>query len=231
MKTMKVLFALTLLSLTNVATARVLSVTTCTVEDPSAFAGAITAFHEAMSGGARPEIAIFDVLWNGASPATHNVVVQYDDYAAQDAFRARVRDNGAPYAQLLNSVRALAKCPAEGLLVERGSWGDPDVEWEFTAVYPISTTDAGKYAEALDDLGNSDAAQSLPAQMVLWENRAGAQGFTHLVVFTAPTLAGLNTFIDSFLSSGDYGDFVDDVKSIRTLGTASQGQQILRLQP
>ena len=230
----RLMVGLLLLGTANNVAAEVLTYTSCTVKDPTSFVTALSSFYDemrAVPATDRPSAAILQSLWNGPNPTTHSITASYSDYAALEASTARIAANPGGLATFSRTMAAVATCSAEGLLIRRGVWGDEDADWEFLALYPLTVSDVGAYVKAFDKFANSQTGKAAPGPVILWENRAGAQGYTHLVVFTAPSLAILNTFLDSLLASKDYAGFAADVKSIRKLGQGSQSRKILTLEP
>ncbi len=233
-KLTNMMLGLLLLGMVNTVNAEVLTYTSCTVEDPTSFVTALSSFYDemrAVPATDRPSAAVLQSLWNGPNPTTHSITASYADYAALEASNARIATNPGGLATFSRTMASVAKCSTEGLLIRRGIWGNENADWEFLALYPLTVSDTGAYVKAFDKFANSRIGQAAPGPVVLWENRAGGQGATHLVVFTAPSLAALNAYIDSLFASKDYAGFVAEVKSIRKLGQGSQSRRILTLEP
>lgn len=210
--------------------AQVLEYIDCEVSDSASFMAASERFLDAMSGGERPTVSVDLNLWNGTDPSTHTVVVAYGGHQSLETFFDRIEQNQAAYMQLLSSLNEVSRCVNEGLAVELGGWGDMEAAWEFYAVYPVATTAAAQYAEAFEDFAGA-VADDAPGPIYFYENRAGEEGVTHFVVFTSPSLASLNGFLDDLSASSDYASFVEAVADIRTLGTATQAQRIVTWAP
>ena len=157
------------------------------------------------------------------------MLFEADDYESLDAWNQRVLT--VPEAALIiERAEDLSVCENDGLLVERASWGDRDAEWSHNAVFPVTTSDAGAYMEALDDLITSETGQSSPGATILYERRAGAPS-THYVVALAPSFAALNNYLDLLFQSDDFEDYLDEVAEIRTVGTPTQSVRYRTWEP
>jgi hypothetical protein len=225
----RLLASIACLSVPGVGTAQVLEYIDCEVRDPASFTAAIEHFFESMSGGFRPSMSIDWDLWNGSSPATHTVIIAYENHRELETFVERLGDNPV-FAQLLASVGSVATCANEGLAVQIGAWGNQDAPWEYYAVYPVTTTDGAAYTKAFEDYAESIVDEA-PGPIQHYQNRAGEEGVTNFVVFLSPSLASLNEFLDNLTASDAYADFVDEVADIRTLGTATQAQRLITFEP
>jgi hypothetical protein len=205
----------------QISNAQALTYADCVVEDVPSVEAAITSFFDSYEGGPRPIIFLDQWLWNGEFSPTHRVIAAYPDYAALEAFRARIFSDEAAALIAGNSFEHAAHCETDGLAVGRGVWGNQDAQAVYWQVYGVSTTDGAAYAAALEELAEAQG-DAVPGVILLFENRAGISGDTHLVVIGAPTLTELNEYLDQLFASDDYADFVDDVGSIRTLTWRAQ---------
>jgi hypothetical protein len=61
---------------------------------------------------------------------------------------------------------------------------------------------------------------------VLFENRAGISGDTHLVAIGAPTFAALNNYLDQLFASDEFADFQDAVGETRRLTWRAQAIRV-----
>jgi hypothetical protein len=214
-----------LFAVSSGAMAQALTYVDCEVEDAPSVVAAITRLYDSMEGGARPTIFLDQWIWNGEDPSTHRIVVAYPDYAALEAFRGRVGGTAAQLA-IGNTLDVVADCNTNGLAVLRGQWGNQEAPAAaYYAVYGISATDGPAYAAALERLATSQATTA-PGSILLFENRAGIRGDTHLVVIGAPTLAGLNEYLDTLYASDEFADFTDDVSDIRTVTWRNQAFRV-----
>jgi hypothetical protein len=216
----RVVVPLVLLAASRSAGAQALTYVDCEVDDTPSVVAAITQLYDSMAGGARPTIFLDQWIWNGEDPSTHRIIVAYPDYAALEAFRGRIAGSAAQLA-LGNSIDAAADCQSNGLAVLRGSWGNQEAPAPYFAAYGISATDSAAFAAAFTELAESQAS-ALPGSIFLFENRAGIRGDTHLVAISAPTLAGLNQYLDTLFASDDYADYLEEVGSIRTITWRNQ---------
>jgi len=205
----------------HTANSQVLTYADCVVHDVPSVEAAISNFYDSLEGGTRPVVYLDQWLWNGEFDATHRIIVGHQDYAALDAFRASIGRNPAPSMRAGESFDFATDCQTDGLSILRGAWGGQDVEAVYWQVYGVSTTDGAAYAEALGDLVAA-RGDEFPLVTVLFENRAGISGDTHLVGIGAETLAGLNESLDELFASDEFSDFVDDVGSSRRLTWRAQ---------
>ena len=148
MKITQLFVALFVFGITNVGNAQVLQYIGCVVDDVPSLTAAMSRFYDSMAGEARPTVSLDLEIWNGENPETHAIIIEYPDYQTLETFRNRVRSSGAAILGLGNSFESVASCDTEGLAVEMGFWGERDADWEFAAVYPLTATDPGRYADA-----------------------------------------------------------------------------------
>ncbi len=192
----------------------------CVVHDVPSLQGAITRFLDSIDAEARPAVLLDQWLWNGQFSSTHRIIVNHQNYAALEAFRAEIFSNLASTMSAGNSLENAADCETDGLAILRGVWGTQQVDARYWQAYGVATSDAGGYAEALGELADSFADE--PIVTVLFENRAGISGDTHLVAVGAESLAGLNEFLDEMFASDAFEDFADDVGETRRLTWRAQ---------
>jgi len=199
--------------------AQVLTYADCVVHDVPSVEAAISRFYDSLTGP-KPIVFLDQWLWNGEFDATHRIIVGHQDYAALERFRAGIQSNPATAMSAGNSFDNAADCQTDGLSIGRGTWGNNQVQAAYWQVYGVATSDGAGYAAALGEL--AEAMSNLPITVVLFENRAGISGDTHLVGIGAASLASLNQSLDTLFSSDDYEDFVDDVGSSRRLTWRAQ---------
>lgn len=225
----RVLVAVALLGASNQGAAQVLQYLGCELEKTSEFAEMINDYYAELEGGTRATVTLMVNVWNGPNDQTHTVLFEADDYESLDVWNRRVLTTPEA-ALIIERAEDLSVCENDGLLVERASWGDRDAEWSHNAVFPVTTSDAGAYAEALDELFTSETGQAQPGATILYERRAGAP-YTHFVVALAPSFAALNNYLDLLFQSDDYADFAEEVAEIRTLGTPTQSVRYRTWEP
>jgi len=196
----------------------------CDVEDVPSFTAALGNVYEATRGSDGPGIFIDQWLWNGQDTSTHRVIVQHSSFNAMEAWRSRFVGNG-PALAALESLTNVSDCINEGLSVFIGAWGNLQAQATYFAVYAIAAADGAAYVDALTELAEAQAATA-PGQVILFENRAGQHGVSHIVAIGAPTLAGLNSFLGTLFASDDFEDFTDDVGASRRVVSASQARRV-----
>ncbi len=226
----KCLVAFFIAGLSQAGSAQLVSYLGCEVEKAGEFVETVSEVYDAMAGGPRPTITLIDNTWNGPDEQTHTLIFEHDDYASLEAWDRRV--GGTADAMLvIERAEDFFSCANEGLLVERGSWGNRNAEWNYAAVYPLIARDPAAYAEAFSDLSESGTGRAAPGSIILYERRAGGANATHIVVVQAPSLAALNGYLDTLFSSDDYEDFAERVESIRTLLPPDQSRRIRTWRP
>ncbi|HMB74565.1 MAG TPA: hypothetical protein VKQ06_13410, partial [Gammaproteobacteria bacterium] len=175
------------------ANAQVVIYRSCAVSDGSSLIAALTAFYDSISGVAKPAATLYSDIFNGDSPTTHVLVEDFTSYEALEAWRNRVAQSPAALLQLGASANSAASCQSEGLALEVGFWGDRDAVTDYHFVFPISTTDAARYAAAFAQLAED---LDSPGPTGLYVNRSGVPDTTHFVVQWGPSLAALNHWAD-----------------------------------
>jgi hypothetical protein len=217
----KALVPCALLCASQASIAQALVYADCLVHDVPSVEAAISSLYDSLEGGPRPAIYLDEWLWNGEFDATHRIILAYQDYAALEAFRARIASDPAAAMMAGNSFENAAECRTDGLSVFRGAWGNQQIQPAFWQVYGVSTSDGAGYAAALAELSEAQGDDA-PVVTLLFENRAGISGDTHLVALGAETLAGLNEYMDELFASDDFADFVSEVGATRRLTWRAQ---------
>ena len=87
----------------------------------------------------------------------------------------------------------------------------------------MSVADGRRYATAFQTMVK-DAGH--PGSVRLMEARAGAMGYSHVVLITAPDIASLNNYLDKLVESKAYAEFVDKVSDIRQINTVSMYSRV-----
>ncbi len=217
----KSMLPVSLLFAAHAANSQVLTYSDCVVDDVPSVEAAISSFYDSLDSNVRPIVYLDQWMWNGEFEPTHRIIVGHQDYAAFEAFRASIASNPAAAMQAGDSFENATECQTDGLSILRGAWGSEEVTPIYWQVYGVATTDGAGYAEALGDLVEA-RGDDFPLVTVLFENRAGISGDTHLVAVGADTFAGLNTSLDELFASDDFADFVDAVGSDRSLTWRAQ---------
>jgi hypothetical protein len=212
---------LTLYLAAHNASSQVLTYADCVVDDVPSLEAAISSFYDSLDASVRPIVYLDQWLWNGEFSPTHRVIVGHQNYAALEAFRASIGRNPAPSMRAGRSFDLATDCQTDGLSILRGAWGSQDVEPIYWQVYGVATSDGAAYAEALGGLVEA-RGDDFPLVTVLFENRAGISGDTHLVGVGAATFAGLNESLDELFASDEFADFVDEVGADRRLTWRAQ---------
>ncbi|UCG72411.1 MAG: hypothetical protein JSV45_14380 [Chromatiales bacterium] len=161
-------------------------------------------------------------VFDGADPASHFLVSEYDSYAAYEDMVGK-RYSSDAWGNAMGAVLAAGTPIRNGFGIIRADYGEGWPERDnFVMVYSINVTDSAAYAKAFDKLANSETGKKAPGITRLMENRSAGQAPTHYVVMSAPSFASLNEHLDMMFASDDYKKFSDDVEDIRTIvGTAT----------
>jgi len=213
-----------LIGISNFGYGQALTYNDCVVHDVPSLEGAISRFYNTLDNSVKPTIYLDEWLWNGEFDVTHRVIVAYPDYAALEALRGSVASNPAPWLVASASFDQASDCRTDGLSVLRGAWGNQDAQPVYWQVYGVSTSDGAGYAAALADLAEAQEDEAV-GPVLLFENRAGISGDTHLVVLGAPTLTSLNEYLDQLFASDDFADFRDEVGDTRRLTWRAQARR------
>lgn len=191
------------------------------VDNPSAFVPALDQLQK--SDDVRgTKLGLWVPEFSGGSSVNHVVVVEYEDYADYEERSAR-RLASRDWQTFIGTVSESRRLVNSSLMIQRMAAGEGWRNHGASAVYMMSVSDPVKYAQAFDRL---IGAQGHPGSVRLLEVRAGSQGASHVVVFTAPGFAALNEYLDKLLASEDYRRFADQVRSIRTMNAVSQYRRI-----
>jgi hypothetical protein len=188
---------------------------------PSAVVSALDTLF-ASDAGKGSKVYLVRSVFDGEDPVTHFLVSEYDNFADYDKMTAsRVRSSG--WGDAMAAVNRHAEPIRSGIGIIRADYGSgwPDRD-NFIMVFSLKVADANKYAEALDELANSDIGKQAPGITRLLENRSAGAAPSHYVVMSAPTFAALNEHLDAMFASEAYADFNDEVSDIRDIvGTSS----------
>ncbi len=191
------------------------------VQNPPAFVAAIDRFlgTEDMKGS---KISLWATEFNGQNPATHLIVGDFDSHDAYQAQTAR-RLASNDWPRYLLAVQGISKLIGETLFIERMHEGGNWREHGAVAAYVMSVSDPGRYATAFRKL-IEDAGH--PGSVRLMEVRAGAVGYSHVVLITAPDIASLNNYLDKLLAGDAYATFAGKVRDFRTINTVSMYSRV-----
>ena len=212
----------------QVAGAQALAYFDCDVENVPGFRGALTAFYETLASGPRPVLFLDDWVYTDGSSRSHRVIAAYADYQSAEAFNERIGQT--PEAQqALGAIESLSDCVGPGLAIQRGAWGNQEAQASFYMVFNIAASNGAAYTAAFQRL--VEQRNDAPGPIFLFENRVGISGVSHIVVIGAPSMATLNTYLDTFFASQDFARFSDAVRDIRTIVSSHQTRRIMVLAP
>jgi hypothetical protein len=191
------------------------------VKDPAAFVSAFdTLFQSDAVKGNR--VTLWAAEFDGSSPATHVLTVDFDSYQAMDEANARRRGSEA-WKSYLKTTEASTELTGSMLAIQRGSWGEGGSQHGAGAAFSMAVQDPAGYAAAFEKMVKAYGAKGA---MRLMEVRAGGQGVTHIVLVSAPTMAELNAYLDGLFASGAYRTFSGEVGGIRKLLTVSMYRRV-----
>ena len=186
------------------------------VTNPAAFVGAFDELFQsdAVKG---PRVTLWASEFDGSSPSTHVVTVDFDSFQAMEEGNVRRRSSDA-WHRYLKAIDGISDLTGSMLLIQRGSWGESNQQHGAGAAFSMAVRDPVRYAAAFEKMVKAYGAKGA---MRLMEVRAGGEGVTHLILVTAPTLAELNTYFDGLFASDAYRTFAGEVGGIRELRTVS----------
>lgn len=191
------------------------------VTDPGAFVSAFDTLFESDSVKGN-RVSLWAAEFDGSSPATHVVTVDFGSFQAMDEANAR-RRSGDAWLRYLKATEGISDLTGSLLLIQRGSWGENGAQHGAGAAFSMTVQDPARYAAAFDKMVK---AYGPKGSMRLMEVRAGGDGATHFVLVTAPTLAELNGYLDGLFASDAFRTFGAEVGSIRKLQTVNMYRRV-----
>ena len=191
------------------------------VENPRAFVAALDTLL-ASDELKEAKVSLWATAFNGPNPTTHLIVTDHQSHDAyQKMTSTRLASDAWP--SYLLAVNDIADLTGETLFIERMKEGGNWREHGAVAAYVMSVSDGRRYAEAfrtlIDDAGH-------PGSVRLMEARAGAMGYSHVVLITAPGMAELNNYLDKLLASDAYAKFTGKVADFRKINTVSMYSRV-----
>ncbi|WP_405232941.1 hypothetical protein [Lentisalinibacter salinarum] len=191
------------------------------VENPPAFVAALDRFL-ATDEMKAAKVSLWATEFNGSNPTTHLIVTDHQSHDAyQKMTSTRLASDAWP--RYLLAVNDIADLTGETLYIERMREGGNWREHGAVAAYVMSVSDPRRYAEAF---GTMIKEAGHPGSVRLMEARAGATGYSHVVLITAPNIADLNNYLDKLLAGDAYAKFVGTVGDIRKITTVSMYSRI-----
>jgi|GEM_PF-1501133 len=173
--------------------------------------------------------SLLSVQVNGTDATTHNLVLDYADYASwQTSMDAATKSKD--FAKLERRIPRFYTGSGEALYVRIADNGKSFKEGDYIFVIAVKVKD-GKdeaYIKAFNNYMNSALAKKSPGFVRLLAARAGAEDFSHLAVFSAPTFAALNEFLDSHSGTQEMIDFMAKVGDIST-GIGSSIHKVIKV--
>ena len=120
------------------------------VKDPAAFVSAFdTLFQSDSVKGGR--VSLWAAEFDGSSPATHVLTVDFDTFQAMDEANARRRSSDA-WQAYLKATDGIADLTGSMLLIQRGSWGESAAQHGAGAAFSMTVQDPARYAAALSTI-------------------------------------------------------------------------------
>jgi hypothetical protein len=196
------------------ATAQVEQVYSNIVTDETAFVEELDAWFKSPDVKNPQTISLLRTVVNGESAITHNLVLDYADYDKWDAsMDAAYKSNDFAKMQRRLSGVATGNIEALYLLVTDNGRSAEEGDYIFVVAVEVATGGDEAYVAAINEYMNTDLAKKAPGFIRLLACRAGAD-YTHLVIFSAPTFAAVNKFLDAHSGSKEMEDFVSKVEGI-----------------
>lgn len=210
------------------ATAQVEQVYSDIVTDEAAFLDEVDAWFSSPEAK-NPRIAtLLSNVVNGSDASTHTLVLDYPDYAAwqtsMDAANA-----SKDFAKFLRRSSAVATGSSEALNLHVADNGKSWKEGDYIYAIGVDVKDGagGAYAKAFNEYMNTALAKKAPGLIRLLASRAGSES-SHLVIFSAPSFASLNEFLDAHSDAKEMQDFLSKVEGIST-GTGAGVYKVMRV--
>lgn len=196
------------------ATAQVEQVYASIVNDEAAFVEELDAWFTSPDAKNPRTASLLRVVVNGDSEITHNLVLDYADYDSWDASMDAAYKS-SNFAKAQRRISGFTTGNIESLylrVTDNGkSWKEGD--YIFTISVEVSTGADEAYVKAISEYMNTNLAKKAPGLIRLLASRAGVDN-THLLIFTAPTFAAVNKFLDAHSGSKEMEDFMSKVGKI-----------------
>ena len=191
------------------------------VNNPGAFLAAMEMLYQSDAFDDQTA-TVWAAVADGSSPATHTVVVEYDDFAHYDrSIENRNASRGwARFGTMVTGVTELMSTRMAVQLLVRGSgWRDHGA----LVATAMSVSDPEAYGEAFAEW--IDAVDN-PGSIRLMEMRFGGEGTTHVALLSGPNAASLNASLDDMIGSDAYAEFAEKVADIRQIRTVSMLRRV-----
>ncbi len=191
------------------------------VTNPAAFMGAM---EQLLASDTMRDhnVTLWASVFDGTDPATHVVVAQFEDYEDFEELTQR-RLTSPDWSEFLLSGTDVWTGTATLMAIQRVSYGDSWQTDGAAAAVIMTVRDPATYTDAFKRVTES---YGNPGSVRLMEIRAGGEGATHAVLYTAEGMAELNEYIDGLLGSDEYRAFVGEVGDIRTINTVNMFSRV-----
>jgi len=176
-------------------------------------------------GQMRPgTISLMRSVVDGASPATHTVIVSYDSRAQQENYLAKLfpSDEWESFQERLDDLSSPAGISRQYNLQSWGDESDDDMVWE---IYAFHVTDPAAFVAALDKLMTAEATAGFPGQVHLSAVAfAGQADATHLIGVGYASEAEAEAWADPFNQTQTWQDYIAASRAAAT----QRGSWLLR---
>lgn len=196
------------------ATAQVEQVYSNIVTDEAAFVEELDAWFKSPDAINPPKISLLRTVVNGESAITHSLILDYADYESWDAsMDAAYKSNDFAKMQRRGSGIASGNIESLNLYVTDNGGSFKEGDYIFAIDVEVSEGADEAYIKAINEYMETDLAKEAPGLIRLLANRAGSDS-DYLVIFSAPTFAAVNKFLDAHSGTKEMEDFISKVGEI-----------------
>ena len=191
------------------------------VSNPGVFLAALEMLNNSDATDGQ-HVTVWAAAFDGSSPSTHTVVVEYNSIEHYD--RAIAKRDASPAwprfgAMVGDASELLSTRMAVQLLVKGSGWREHGA----LVATAMSVSDPAAYAAAF---ARMTEAVDNPGSIRLMQMRFGGEGTTHVALFSGPNAAALNNSLDEMLASDAYARFARDVADIRQIRTTTMLRRV-----
>ncbi len=205
------------------------------VSDPGAVVEAMTRYRQSATGQKLSSTVILNAnVANGRDQATHTISVFYPSAAAMEAdYKASM--GSSDRAAFVAAMQKVATIETQNVFTQTHSRINNESlggGQGATMLFALTVTDAARYAKALEDILDSDAAEAFPGNMTSGTVVAmGEDPGTHWVGFQAEDMGNLLTGVEAFMNSKDFADYSKEASEFRSVEGRYISRGVMMLGP
>jgi hypothetical protein len=197
------------------ASAQVEQVVSFVVTDDEILVESLDAWFATKDSNYGQTATLVSVVANGSDPSTHYLVLNYPNFAGYQAAIDGV-EKSINFAKLERYVSKIATTNGESIYTQNLDNGKSEKNGDFMYVASVNLTGSdSEYVAAVKELMSSVIGKKAPGRYKMVENRAGGDS-DYLVIFSAPSFAALNDYLDSHSGNKDWEIFLSKVSKIST---------------